>query len=217
MALRNEEIIRCKYELGYNVTGVGAEFYISYQPIFDRAIQPYLVDAGSTSSTTVTAVEEGALVNITVATNPASTIGDLTTLTFQLGGNVVVGHGSSQETSVIEAITGLILTIKLSNAHTGTYSVRLQGAEQIIRDCFDRLDQIKSEMLNVAPLTAGLQALTGEVEFFSSGRNNRKGGKSKFEELLLQRIIARRDLAGALGVPYLGDLGSSRGACFEVY
>jgi hypothetical protein len=216
MALRNEEIVRLKYELGYNITGVGAEFYISYQAVFDRAIQPYLLDVGSTSTTTVTADEEGALATVVVAANPAS-VSDTQSLAFVLGGNVVVGHGASQETSVIEAISGLSLTMTLFKAHSGTYSVRVQGAEQIVRDCFDRLDQIAAEVLNVAPKTAGLAGLTGELEFFSSGRNNRKGGKSKFEDLLFQRVIARRDLAGALGIPYLGDMSSNSGANFEVY
>ncbi len=216
MALRNEEVVRCKWELGYNVTGVGAEFYISYQPIFDRAIQPYLIDVGTTSTTAVVAATAGALVAVTVAANPAS-VSDTQSLAFVVGGNVVVGHGVSQETSVIESISGLALTMNLFKAHSGTYSVRVQGAEQIIRDCFDRLDQIKAEMLNVAPKTAGLAAVTGELEFFSSGRNNRKGGKSKFEDLLFQRTMARRDLAGALGVPYLGDFSGGGGQNFEVY
>jgi hypothetical protein len=217
MALRNEEIVRIKYELGYNVTAVGAEFYIAYHSVFDRAIQPYLIDLSTTSATAVTADEDGASVDIVVVANPAVTNGsDTQTLAFVVGGNVVVGHGPSQETSVIEAISGLTLTMTLFNAHSGTYAVAVQGSEQIIRDCFDRLDQIKTEMLNVAPKVAGLAALTGEVEFFSSGRNNRKGGRSKFEELIFQRTIARRDLAGALGVPYLPDMGGGD-SNFEVY
>ncbi len=217
MALRNEEIVRIKYELGYPINGAGAEFYIGYHAVFDRAIQPYLTDLSTTSSTAVTADEDGASVAITVAANPAITNGSSTqTLAFVVGGNVVIGHGPSREESVIESIAGLILTMTLFNAHTGTYTVAVQGAEQIVRDCFDRLDQIKTEMLNVAPKTAGLAALVGEVELFSSGRNNRKGGRSKFEELIFQRTIARRDLASAIGVPYLPDMGGGD-ANFEVY
>ncbi len=219
MALRNEEIMRIKYELGMNVLTVGAEFYIAYHSVFDRAIQPYLTDLETTSATAVTADEDGAAVVVTVAANPSTGgVSATQTTAFVVGTNVVVGVGPSRETSIVEYVdvTGLLLTMTLFNAHTGTYRVAVEGSEQIVRDCFDRLDQIKGEMLNVAPKVAGLAALTGEVEFFSSGRNNRKGGRSKFEELLYQRITARRDLASALGVPYLPDMSGGDNN-FEVY
>ncbi len=214
MALRNEEIIRLKYELGYNVTGVGADVYIQYSAVFDRAVQPYLIDASTTSATTIPA--GAGVANITLASNPAS-ITSTQSLQFVVGSNVVIDVGVAKETSVIQSVSGLTITLNLVNAHSGTYPVVLQGAEQVIRDCFDRLDQIKGEMLNVAPKTAGIAAITGEIEFFSSGHQNRKGGRTKFEDLMFQRTIARRDLAGALGIPYLLDLRSAGGANFEVY
>lgn len=217
MALTNEEIVRIKYELGYNVTGIGAEPYITYVALFDRAVQPYLVDAATTSSTSVTAADGGALATLTLASNPSSTSATQATA-FVQGSSIVVDVGVAQETSIIQSISGLVITCNLSLAHSGTYPVRLQGAEQIVRDIFARLDRIKSELLNVAPLTAGLSALVGEVEFFSSGRNNLRGGRSKFEDLIFQRTVARRDLAAALGVPYLAEMrNAGANSSFEVY
>ena len=196
---------------------MGADAYIQYIAVFDRAVQPYLIDVGTTASTTVVANALGAITTITVAANPVSTT-STQALSFVVGSNVIVDVGPAAESAVVTAISGLAFTMTLFNAHSGTYPVILQGAEQIIRDCFARLDQIKNEMLTVAPRTAGLAALTGELEFFSSGRNNRKGGKSKFEDLLFQRKIARMDLAGALGVPFLdSSRPSGGGTSFEVY
>lgn len=220
MALRNEEIIRLKYELGYNVTGVGADVYIQYSAVFDRAVQPYLVDVGTTSATPVVASSSvsGTSTTITLAANPVSPFSTQATA-IVVGSSVVVDVGPAKETAVVTAMAGLAATMTLFFAHgtTSAYPVVVQGAEQIIRDCFDRLDSIKAEMLNTAPITAGLAALTGELEFFASGRS-RRGGRSKFEDLLFQRTTARRDLAGALGIPYMGDMQSrGQGGGFEVY
>lgn len=209
MALRNEEILRLKYELGYNVTGIGAEVYITYTAVFDRAIQPYLIDVATTSSTAVTAVTGGASTTIVLAANPASTT-STQSLSFVVGSNVVVDVGVSQETSVIAALSGLSATLTLSLAHSGTYPVLLQGAEQTIRDIFTRLDTIKSEMTYVAPKTAGVEQVD-EIRLFP--RTKKRGDTmDKFASLMWQRDEARRDLAGALGIPYLRDVRSGNGS-----
>lgn len=216
MALKNEEILRLKYELGYNVSGVGADVYLGYTAIFDRAVQPYLIDVGTTSTTTVAASVAGAAVAVTLAANPVSPFTTQATA-FVPGTSVVVDLGPNQETSIIQSLTGLVATMTLNNAHGPTvYPVLVQGAEQIVRDIFARLDILKSEITNTAPLTAGISALTGEVEFYTTSKG-RRGGRSKFDDLIFQRTIARRDLAGAIGVPYLGDIRQGASGAVELY
>lgn len=217
MSLRDEEVVRIKAELGYNITGVGADVYIAYTAVFDRAVQPYLIDPSTTSSTAVTAVAGGASVALTLASNPPS-LSSTQSNAFVVGSKVVVDVGAAQETSIITSLNGLSATMVLANAHSGTYPVVLQGAEQFIRDILTRIDAIQAEMLNVAPKTAGLQALVGELEFVSGGSSRGRPGRNKFEELLFQRTIARRDLAAAIGVPYLADVrGRSGGQLTELY
>ena len=210
MALRNEEVIRLKYELGYNITGVGAEVYITYVAVFDKAVQPYLIDVSTTSSTQVSANAAGAPVIITVASNPVSTSSTQTTA-FAVGSNVVIDVGAYQETSTITYINGLQFSVFLYNAHNGTYPVVLQGAEQIVRDLFSRLDNIKAEMLNTAPRVAGV-AQVDEMQFHAAERGRRKI-RNRIDDLVYQREIARLDLAGALGIPYLRPMlnGTGRG------
>lgn len=214
MALRNEEIVRLKYELGMNVTGVGAEVYIGYVAIFDRAVQPYLIDVGTTSNTAVTASPTGASVPITVLVNPVSTT-STQALSFVPGSQVVVDVGPNQETTIVQSVAALALTVQLFNAHTGTYPVILQGAEQIIRDIFTRLDVIKSELTNVAPKTAGISKVD-EAEFVPR-KAGREKSFDKFGSLMWQRDEARRDLAGALGIPYLKDVRKASGGRMELY
>ena len=203
MALRNEEILRLKYELGFNITGIGAEVYITYTAIFDRAIQPYLIDVGTTSSTAVTAAPGGASTTITLAANPVSSSATQA-LSFVVGSNVVVDVGPAGETAVIAAINSLAITLTLVQAHSSTYPVLLNGAEQTVRDLFTRLDAIRTEMLNVAPKTAGMQQVD-ELQFTPNIKGRSKT-MDKFGALLWQRDEARRDLAGALGVPYMRDV-----------
>ena len=203
MALRNEEILRLKYELGFNITGIGAEVYITYTAIFDRAIQPYLIDVGTTSSTAVTAAPGGASTTITLAANPVSSSATQA-LSFVVGSNVVVDVGPAGETAVIAAINSLAITLTLVQAHSSTYPVLINGAEQTVRDLFTRLDAIRTEMLNVAPKTAGMQQVD-ELQFTPSTKGRSKT-MDKFGALLWQRDEARRDLAGALGVPYMRDV-----------
>lgn len=214
MALRNEEITRLKFELGYNVTGVGAEPYITYQAVFDKAVQPYLIDLGSTSSTTVVAVDGGAVTTIYIAANPVSP-SSTQALTFVSGSSIVVDVGPSQEDATVQYVNGLAITVNLCKAHTGTYPVLIQGAERIVRDLFLRLDTLKDQIANIAPITAGVER-SDEISLYGGGVNNRRG-RSKFEDLIHQRTVARRDLAAAVGVPYLTDIRRGAGAGFEVY
>lgn len=224
--LRIEEIIRCKFECGYNVTGAGAEPYVSYVAVFDRAVQPYLIDLSTTCASVVTAVSTGATVPITLAANPSTigSVGATTTTTqpfaFVQGSYISVDTGPNAETAQIQVLSGLVAYVQLFLAHgvNGAYPVAVMGAEQQIRDIITRLDVIKVEMLNVAPKMAGI-AQVDEIKIYASARKASKGASmSKFDELVYQRLTARRDLCGAIGIPYLPDVRmSSTSAGYEIY
>lgn len=218
MALRYDEVLRCKSECGYNVVGVGAEAYglNSYNAMFEKAIEPYLTDYATTSSTAVTANASGATVAITLASNP--TIAGLAnqTLAFVQGAKISVDVGPAFETSSIQVISGLTAYCLLYNAHgaNGSYPIVLCGAEQVIRDYIARLDVIKDELTNVAPYSAGVETVEGKTKLYASMPQR---SRDKFESLLAQRLQARRDLAGALGIPYLPDVRRNVATGYEAY
>jgi hypothetical protein len=219
MALRAEEALRAKAECGYNIVGVGAEIYLleGYVSLFDRAVQPYLIDYQTTSTTAVPASTTGTSVALTLAANPPIVGSSTQTLAFVQGSNIVVDTGPLNvglaETSVVQSISGLAITCTLFNAHGMggvAYPVLLQGSEQIIRDIFLRLDAIKYEMLNVAPKTAGVEQVD-EVKIYPGSSGGRRGTtRNKIDDLVFQRDVARDDLCFALGIPNLWNIRRSR-------
>lgn len=217
MALSSTEVDRIRYELGYPTTRLGAEPYITYAAVFDKALIPYLTDVGSTSTTTVAASSAGANVAVTVASNP--TLPQVPNgLAFVVGTTVSVDVGPAQEQSVILAVTGLAMTLNLSNAH-GTaglqYPVVLAGAEQVIRDILLRLSVIAAELI-IATKTAGISK-ANQAEIYSAGRGTgRRETLDKFQAVMLQRDQARQDLSEATGIP---DLRRTRrgGGRVELY
>ena len=88
MALRPEEILRIKYQLGVSVTLIGAEPYITYLAVFDKAIQPYIIDPSTTSTTAVVA---GTTQAITVAAIASTTASHHTSGSCSLLGGTVSG------------------------------------------------------------------------------------------------------------------------------
>jgi hypothetical protein len=221
--LTNDEILRLKGACGYNVVGIGAEAYsgmAGYVALFDRAVQPYLIDQSTTSSTAVTAAPGGAAVSITLAANPPAPGNNVQPLTFALQSKIVVDIGPSQETSVIQSITGLVIVVTLANAHgtLGSYLVEPWGAEYQVRAYLTRLDAINAQLDTFAPLLAGVQEAVGDAKFYGSRRGGRQGSeRNKFDDLIAQREQARRDLCGVLGIPYLADVRKRRGQSFEPF
>lgn len=217
VALRTDEILRIKGECGYNVTSVGGEAYAlgGYVALFDKVIQPYLVDLGTTSTTVVVASSLGAFATLTLASNPAATGNVTQPLAFTVGSNVVVDVGTAAENSTITVLSGLTAMCLLFNAHgtNGVYPVVLKGAEQFIRDYLTRIDIINAQ-LNLAPLQGGVKKVD-EVELF--GSSGRTKTKDRFESLVAQRLQARRDLCLALGIPYLPDARRGGNLSFEAY
>lgn len=213
MAFSFGDVQRLKWELGYNAVNIGAEAYVlnSYVAVFDAAIAPYLIDQGSTSTSTVTASSTGAPSNttVTVAANPNVTgaqIANVYGQIFQVGTKIVVDVGPQQETDVvIQAISGLVLTVALQNAHGPTqFPVVLQGGEHIARDILSRLDVLNTQIKGYAPAVAGLSQ-ADEAKFYAAQRG-RRGQLDTFGALMEQRDMARRDLAALLGIQNLWDM-----------
>lgn len=213
MALRSEEIDRIKYELGAPMTRVGAEPYITFVAIFDRVIQPYLFDNSTTSSTSVVA---GATQAITLAANPISASG--IGLTFQVGTLCLVDMGPTQEQAVIQAVSGLSVTLTFASAHGSVvpYPVAPVGSEQIIRDILTRLDTIRIQLQTIAPNASGVESVD-DIRLFPSGSGKRGKVLDKAQALVMQRDIARDDLGDALGCPNFRRAKRGGATSFEVY
>lgn len=189
MALLDAELRRVKYELGYNLVGVGAEPWIGYSALFENLIQPYLSAGASTTSTTsVSAVDEGedpALATVTLASGTG----------FAAGARVVVDVDAFQEVATVRSISGAVATMFLSLAHSGTYPVTVEGGETIVREILARIREVAGQ-LDEAAGAAGVKKVD-EIEFFGSA------GARRREELQGLREYWREELASALGVPYL--------------
>ena len=215
MALSSTEVDRIRYALGYPVTRIGAEPYITYAAVFDKAIIPYLTDVGSTSATAVTAVVAGADVAVTVAINP--TLPQYPNgLAFVVGVIVAVDVGPTSEQSIIKAVSGNVLTLTLSNAHgaLAPYPIVLAGAEQIIRDILTRLDDINTE-LRIAVKGSGVQQVD-EVQLYANTKGRTKQA-DKFGALMFQRDQARTDLSDAIGLVNLRTARRGGGGKMELY
>jgi hypothetical protein len=185
MALLPSEIQRIKYEIGYNIIGVGAEPYISIYAVFDQVIAAYIT-AGSatTASTAVIASTTPAPASITLASSSG----------FAEGARVVVDVDIRQEIATVQSLSGAVATVLLTKAHTGTYPVTVEGGESIVREILKELRDVQSKLLAAAG-TAGLKRAE-DIEWFQ-GLN---GVGSQLATIKEQRELYRDELASALGV-----------------
>jgi hypothetical protein len=222
MALTNDEVLRCKAECGFNTVGIGAEAYgglDGYVALFDRAIQPYMIDLSTTSATCVVANSSSAVQFLTLASNPTAPGNNVQALAFAQGSNISVDVGPNAETSVIMAINGLVITCPLVNAHGsyGPYPVRYRGAEQFVRDIFARIDVINGQLAGSAVLSGGI-AQVDEVKLYAAQGGRRGSTMDRHQSLVFQRLQARHDLCLLLGIPYLPDVRQSTGGgSYEAY
>lgn len=218
MALRPEEILQIKYALGVSVTLLGAEPYIGYLAIFDKAIQPYIIDPSTTSATAVTASSAGAQVLLTVAAIP-NIVSPVTPSVpaFTVGSSVVVDVGPNAETSQILFISGLTVLVTLVNAHGagGAYPIVMAGGEAVVRNILTRIAAIETQMTLFAPQAAGVKKVD-EMEFFGGPSRGRSAGDMA-SVLVAQREIARNDLGEAVGFPNLRTTRRAGGSRLEVY
>jgi hypothetical protein len=198
MALLDSEIRRLKFELGYPLVAAGAEPYINVRAVFEQVVQTYMTaGASTTSSTAVTAASTPTPVAITLASATGFTAFD----------PVVVDVDGRQERAVVQAVSGSTITLLLSNTHSGTYPVTVEGGESIVRDLLRQLAAV-SLTIESATESAGIKRVD-EVEFYENG--------ARFGGLVAHRAYLRDELASALGVPNLRSLRDERASVVELY
>lgn len=207
--LQPYELDLIKQQLGYPLTRLGAEPWVTYTATFDLVIQPFLFDNSTTSSTTV--IASAGVVPVTAASNPAAP-NNAAFLVFGPGTQVVVDVGAAQEITTIQAVSGLVWTMSLQNAHTAPWPIWPNGAEWAVRGILARIATIESNMGKLAPQTAGVQQVD-EIKLYASSKGLQRGAThDTFGALVEQRSQARRDLSGATGVPNLWEIRQSAGA-----
>jgi hypothetical protein len=200
MALLPSELVRLRYELGYNLLTVGAEPWIGVASAFDNVIGPYLRSGASTTSST-------AVVAASAPTPTPITLADATG--FDVGARVVVDVDARQEIVTVQSISGLIITVVLKNAHTGSYPVTVEGGESIVRDILTKLRNV-SDKLESASTKAGIKRVD-EIEFFGDSRSD-----TVFSNLRRQREYWRDELSSAIGLARRNQSGGG-GSRVSVY
>jgi hypothetical protein len=199
MALLPSELVRLRYELGYNLLTVGAEPWIGVASAFDNVIGPYLRSGASTTSST-------AVVAASAPTPTPITLADATG--FDVGARVVVDVDARQEIVTVQSISGLIITVVLKNAHTGSYPVTVEGGESIVRDILTKLRNV-SDKLESASTKAGIKRVD-EIELYPEGTSG------VFQTLRRQREYWRDELASAVGLARMNRT-SGGGSRMSVY
>lgn len=208
MALLDSEVYRIKYELGFNVLGIGAEPYIGIHAVFNQVIQQYMTGgATTTSATVVTAAPALTPVSIVLAA--------FTQREHVPHARVIIDEEDRQETSLITSVDSLAstITVTLQKAHSGTYPVTVEGGESIIRGILRKLETIgglntSSSLLDQAAASAGIRKVD-EVEFFGSTRTGMSG---RLAEIRALRQYWRGELARACGVYDMWMAMSSSGS-----
>lgn len=199
MALLDSEVQRIKYELGFPVMSIGAEPRIDHVALFDQVIKPYIEAGAATTAATA----------VTAATTPTPVALTLTSATgFTVGAVVIVDVDSRQERATIQTLSGTSMTVQLSNAHSGTYPVTVEGGESMVRDLLGRLRSIDDSIAE-ARSSAGLKSVgRGAVEWYEAG--------SVLTSLKRIQMDHRDELASMLGVPNLWRRrsGGSRSALY---
>jgi len=130
---------------------------------------------------------------------------------FSVGSGIVVDVGAAQETTTIQALSGLSATAVFANTHTAPYPVWPDGAEWAVRRILARIRIIENQMSGSAPFAAGV-AQADEVKLYASSKGQQRGAThDMLGSLVEQRALARDDLAGAVGVPNLWRLRAQGG------
>lgn len=197
MALLNSEIVRIRYELGFSTLSSGAEPYIGIAAVFNQVVQVYAgAGAVTTSSTSATASTSPAPVTLTLA----SAVG------FSAFDNIVVDVDARQEVGTVQSVSGSTVTVLLTNAHSGSYPVTVEGSESIIRSILRKLVAIDGPNGAIAQAvsTAGIKK-ADEVEFFPSGSGS---SKSRIEQVQEYREYLRAELYRAIFGQGGGSLSS---------
>lgn len=195
MALTSAEVARIKYELGYNVLTVGAEPFIGVTQLFDQVIAPYIQSgASTTSATAITAASPAAVVSVTLASATG----------FHAGDRVILDVEDAQEATTVRSISGSVISVYLTKAHTAGYPVTVEGGESIVREILAELRRFSGVRghLSKAAATSGIKKVD-EIEFQDNANMSRS------RELRREQAYWRDELAAALGCE---NLRGSRGA-----
>lgn len=206
MAILPSELDLIRFELGFNTLTTGAEPYIGIAAVFSQVIQPYLRSGLITTSTTsVTAASTPTLVTLTLAAvTGVNTQG--TAVSIVAGDRFVIDVDASQESATVHSVSGLTVSVALSLAHSGTYSVTVESGEAILRGILRQCRAVTMK-LESASGSAGIKKVD-EIEFFASTT----GGSTVFADLIAQQQYWRDQLRRVLfGVGEEGGLlsGSS--------
>lgn len=196
MALSDSELERIKHELRYHLLAVGAEPYIAFRSYFTQVLQPYLSSGAATTSTTT----------VTAATTPTPVALTLASATgFAAGSTVIVDVDARQESATVQSITGAVITVLLTKAHSGTYPVSVESGETIVREILGRLRALEASggaVDNIAA-NAGVKKVD-EIEFFG----NEFGGAA-FRQIDKLRRHYQNRLASVLGIPSIDGGGGA--------
>jgi hypothetical protein len=202
VALLTSEIDRIRYECGYNVLDAGAEPYIGVTAVFDQVIATYLRAGAATTSATA----------VTAATTPTPVAITLTSATgFAAGARVWVDVDARQEVATVQSITGAAITVQLSNAHSGTYPLTVDGGEGIVREILAHLRSLDTQQDKVGQV-AGLKRVD-EIEWHPGGSSS----ESRVGSLKSMRMYWRDQLCGALGVTNMWRIRQGAGQALAVF
>lgn len=201
MALSTAEISRIKFELGYNVLTLAAEPWIGVSAIFENIVQVYLqAGAATTSATAVTAADAPTPVAITLASATG----------VAAGARIWVDVDDRLESATIQSLSGAVVTVALSKAHSGTYPVYVDGGESIVRELLDRIKATKTELGSI--FGEGALKKVDEIEWY-----NPMNGKTLFGQISDQLMYWRDELASLLGVGNMWRARRSSGSQVAVY
>lgn len=200
MALLTSEVHRIRYELGYTVMSSAAFPYVGgYFASLESVLTAYLqAGATTTSATSVTAATTPTLVTLTLVSATG----------VSAGSTVVIDVDTRQERVTVESVSGSTVAVLLKKAHSGTYSVTVEGGESIVRDLCGRLRDVGDSIAS-SFTRAGIKKVD-EIEFF-------EGGQSVLAALSTLREYLRDELAQACGVPNLNRLAKASGGTMELY
>jgi len=201
MALTTAELDRIKFELGYNLLGIGAVPYIGITQLFEQVIQPYLATGiNTTSSTTVVASATAVPATLTLA--------DVTG--FAAGARVVVDVDDREEIVTVQSVVGSTITALFKLDHSGTYPVIIEGAESIVRNILRQIRGVQDKITS-ASNTAGLKRVD-VIEFYGNS-------VATSQTLQLQGLLSfwRDQLASALGVRSLWRERGASGQVLSLY
>jgi hypothetical protein len=193
VALSDAEVFRLKYETGVNILLAGAEPYVGEViAVFNQVVQRFLnSEASTTSSTTVAATPQG-----TAATAAGLTVVSATGLTPGL--RIAIDVDAFYEETIVQSVTGLVVTAPLKLAHSGTYPVTSDGGEMIVRRILREIGFVH-DAISEARDSAGVKQIDkGDV--ILHGRSNREGGGTRLSELQDLLGYWRDELCSALGV-----------------